>query len=208
MFERLTDQITSENDLRAHIGMPARLSVAKSLTRLDGHCRDFIARSPFVVIGSGDGQGHFDVSPKGDPPGFVQVLDDITLAIPDRPGNRRADTLGNILLQPSVGLLFLVPGSGDTLRVNGRAALVRDTWLLDRMKVRGRAPSLAIAVEVEEAFFHCAKCVIRSGLWEANDWQPVDGLAPLAKILADQTQLDTEAQMQQAVDESYRDRLY
>lgn len=204
----LHETITTEDELRAVLGYPARLSVAKTLAALDEHSRSHIARSPFVLIASSDAQGQMDVSPKGDPPGFVQVLDDRTLVIPDRPGNRRADTFLNVLQNPAVGLLFLVPGKADTLRVNGRAQIARDGWLLDRMIVRGNRPQLALVVDVEEVFFHCAKCVMRSDLWNAEAWAPLDGLASLARILADQTALMDEAAMQTAVDESYRDRLY
>ena len=204
----LDEVITTEAELRDVLGFPARLSVAKTLDKLDEHSQAHIGRSPFVLIASGDAQGRLDVSPKGDPPGFVQVLDERTLAIPDRPGNRRADTFINVLQNPAVGLLFLVPGKADTLRVNGRAQIARDSWLLDRMIVRGHRPHLALVVQVEEVFFHCAKCVMRSDLWNSEAWPPLDGLAPLARILAGQTALMDEAGMQAAVDESYRDRLY
>jgi PPOX class probable FMN-dependent enzyme len=204
----LSDLITIEDELRAVLGFPANVSVAKTLPVLDGHSQAHIACSPFVLIASSDMQGRLDVSPKGDPPGFVQVLDERTLAIPDRPGNRRADTFLNVLQNPAVGLLFLVPGKADTLRVNGRAQIAREGWLLDRMIVRGNRPHLALVVQVDEVFFHCAKCVMRSDLWNAESWPSLEGLAPLARILADQTALMDEAAMQAVVEESYEKRLY
>jgi PPOX class probable FMN-dependent enzyme len=207
-MSEIKDLITTEDGLRAVLGTPARLSVEKTLRALDMHSREFIARSPFVLIASSDGQGGLDVSPKGDPPGFVQVLDEHTLVIPDRPGNRRADTFLNVLRHPGVGMLFLVPGKADTLRVNGRAQIARDSWLLDQMGVRGNRPQLALVVSVEEVFFHCAKCMMRSGLWDEEAWPSLDGMATLARILADQTRLMDEVAMQAAVDASYRDRLY
>src|SRR5258705_2818538 len=124
-----------------------------------------------------------DVSPKGDPPGFVQVLDDETLAIPDRPGNRRADTFSNVLQNPGVGLIFLIPGKLETLRVNGRARIVRDMALRERMAVQGKVPQIALVVTVEEAFIHCGKCMIRSQLWQPESWPDGDALPSQAECL-------------------------
>src|SRR5215467_3131721 len=124
--------IESEQELRDILGHPAARAIDKQLARLDAHCRAIIARSPFVLIASCDREGRMDVSPKGDPPGFVQVLDDATLAIPDRPGNRRADTFRNVLQNPKVGLIFIVPGKGETLRISGSARIVGDSWLREK----------------------------------------------------------------------------
>ena len=162
------DTITTMDELREVIAPPGDLVTAKEVTELDDYCRDFIARSPFVLIASSDGQGSVDISPKGDPPGFVRVIDDSTLAIPDRPGNHRADTFVNIVQQPFVGLIFLIPGTKNTLRVRGRATIVRDQALRESMAVNGRVPELALVVELTTAFFHCAKCIIRSELWSAG----------------------------------------
>ena len=137
----------------------------KCIPSLDRHCREFIERSPFLCIGTSGAGGRADVSPRGDPPGFVQVLDDNTLFIPDRPGNNRLDTMTNIIENPNVGLLFLVPGFDDTLRVNGRATIVRDEALAQAAVVNGKEPKVGIRVEVEEAFLHCAKAFKRSRLW-------------------------------------------
>ena len=142
---------------------------AKEVAALDEYCRDFIGRSPFVLIASSDGQGSIDISPKGDPPGFVHVLDDQTLAIPDRPGNHRADTFVNVLRHPYVGLIFLIPGTKNTLRVRGKATIVRDVELRESMAIKGRVPELALVVELTTAYFHCAKCIIRSDLWSGGN---------------------------------------
>lgn len=201
--------ITTEAQLREIIGYPVARSVNKVIASLDEHCRAFIASSPFLLLASADANGNMDVSPKGDPPGFVHVLDDKTLAIPDRPGNRRADTFTNILQNPKVAMLFLVPGKSETLRVNGTARIVRDRWLREQMDFKGKIPDFGIVVTVEEAFMHCAKCMIRSELWSAESWPDADGLASLAQVLMDHTKSESSVEeMQAAIDESYRDRLY
>ena len=204
------DVVTSEAELRAMIGEPAELALRKELRALDEHCRDFIARSPFVLIATADANGRCDVSPKGDAPGFVQVLDDRHLAIPDRPGNRRLDGMRNLVANPHVGLIFLIPGHGETLRVNGRAWIVRDQPLLARMAVREKIPTLAIGVEVEECFLHCAKAFKRSGLWQPEAWPDRSGLAPAAKMFLDHARPDGVSleQMEQRLQEGYERRLY
>jgi uncharacterized protein len=164
-FER---NITTLAELREVIGEPSSLVADKEIGVLDQHCRDFIGRSPFLLVASTDGQGRVDISPKGDPAGFVQVLDDTTLAIPERLGNHRADTFCNVLQYPYVGLIFLIPGTKNTLRVRGRARLVQDQALLDSMAEKGRSPALALVLDVEGAMFHCAKCIIRSKLWSSD----------------------------------------
>ncbi len=178
--------ITSEEELRALVGEPSERAVKKQMDRLDDHCRAIIGRAPFMLLGTSDAAGRCDVSPKGDLPGFVQVLDDRTLLIPDRPGNRRVDSLRNILENPHVGLLFVVPGKEETLRVNGRATIVRDEELLARLAVDGKPPKLAIGVEVEEAYAHCAKAFRRSGLWEKERWPESADLATMPKLMFDQ----------------------
>jgi PPOX class probable FMN-dependent enzyme len=175
--------VQTEAQLRQVIGPPLERSVKKEITFLDAHCRALIAKSPFVLIASGDEAGRMDVSPKGDVPGFVAVLDDNTLAIPDRPGNRRADTFTNVLRNPGVGLLFLIPGKLETLRVNGRARIVRDLALRTRMTVRDKTPELVLVVNVEQAFIHCGKCMLRSRLWQQEDWPDLDGLPTQAQCL-------------------------
>jgi uncharacterized protein len=150
-----------------------------------------------------------DVSPKGDPPGFVQVLDDSTLVIPERPGNRKADTFSNLLQNRHVGLLFLIPGKQEMLRVSGTAVIVRDQWLRDGMAIAGKTPEFAIAITVTEVFFHCAKCVIRSQLWSTTQWPDLIGLPSLAKAMVDAGKLEeTPEQMQALIDKDARERLY
>ena len=197
-----SDVVLTESALRAVLGAPAERAVRKELVRLDVHCRDLIARSPLVLVASSDAAGRCDVSPKGDPPGFVHVLDDETLALPDRPGNRRADTFINVLQNPHVGLLFIIPGKLETLRVNGRAQIVRDAALRERMQVAGKIPALALVVTVEQAFIHCGKCILRSRLWDAGTWADTSALPSQAQCLVAHGRLDESVE---AVDASLRE---
>jgi uncharacterized protein len=202
--------VSTEADLRALVGVPSTLALAKEQTTLDVHCREFIARSPFLLLATAGATGQCDVSPKGDAPGFVLVLDERRLLVPDRPGNKRLDGMQNLLQNPHVGLIFLIPGVEETLRVNGRAWIVRDEDLLARCEVRGKAPTLGIGVEVEQAFIHCAKAFKRSGLWEPARWPALDGLASPAEMLYDHTRPPgaTVADVERALQESYTRRLY
>jgi PPOX class probable FMN-dependent enzyme len=177
---------------------PTAGSIRKELKRLDGHCRSFIGKSPFVLIGSTDGNGDADVTPKGDRPGFAEILDDTTIAIPDRPGNNRLDTLENILLDPAVGLLFLIPGMNETLRINGKAKITVDPALRERLAHDGKPPLSVIVVTVKAAYMHCAKAFMRSELWRPETWPDRSGLPTLGRILKDQLALD------QSVDETDR----
>jgi PPOX class probable FMN-dependent enzyme len=180
--------ITSLDDLRAVIPAPpaGARAVLKDRPGLDAHARAFIHLSPLVVLATADADGRCDVSPKGDAPGFVQVLDDHRLVVPDRPGNRRIDNMLNILSNPHVGLLFLVPGRDDTLRVNGRASITRDPAILARCAAQGKTPVLAIGVDVEQCYFHCAKAFLRSRLWQPDAWPAPDTLPSYACMLFDQ----------------------
>jgi PPOX class probable FMN-dependent enzyme len=203
------DVVRTEDELRKTLGHPTGRVARKVLPALDRHCRAFIARSPFLLIASSDSQGNVDLSPKGDPPGFVAVLDDTTLAIPDRPGNRRGDTFSNILQNPQVGLFFMVPGTRETLRISGRAEIVRDEPLRTRMAIHGKLPSLALVVRVEEAFFHCAKCVIRSNLWLAGADAAGEPAVSLAEAMIDAASLEESmADVQASIEESYAEGLY
>jgi PPOX class probable FMN-dependent enzyme len=179
--------VPDETALRALYPPTHKLAALKSLEVLDPHAREFIRRSPFLTIGTQNREGRADVSPRGDPAGFVQVLDDRTLAIPDRPGNNRLDTLTNILANPNVGLLFMVPGYDDTLRVNGTARLSIDPEILRRMSVNDRTPALAIIVTVSEVFLHCAKAFRRSRLWDPEARQDRKEMPSLLKMILDQT---------------------
>lgn len=204
------DVLTSEAEIRAMLGTPSELAVKKQIAALDVHCRAFIARSPFLLLATSDAAGRCDVSPKGDPAGFVMVLDDTHLVIPDRPGNKRLDGIRNILVNPHVGLIFLVPGKDETLRVNGRAYVIRDAELLERMAVDGKRPQLGIGVQVEEVFFHCAKAFRRSGLWQPDRWHDVADLPGPARIFFDQAKPTdvTVEQLAARLEDGYRNRLY
>jgi PPOX class probable FMN-dependent enzyme len=209
MNTRFTDIVSSVTQLRSAIGEPRPAVVDACLRELDAHCRAFIAKCPFVLVASADAGGRFDISPKGDPPGFVHVLDDGTLAIPERPGNRRASTFVNVIANPRVGLLFLIPGKQETLRIGGSARIVRDRWLCEPMAVNGKAPDFALVVAVQYAYFHCAKCVIRSKLWQFEHWLALDGLPTLARTVVDHAKLHkTVEQVQAIIEEENRERLY
>ena len=206
---RFRSVVSSEEEIEAILGQPTSRILAKVTDNLDGICRAFIARSPFVLIASSDSNGNFDVSPKGDPPGFVRVLDGSTLAVPERPGNKRADTFRNVLQNPRVGLIFLVPGKRETLWVSGMAMIVRDAELRESMALGGKIPDLALVVSVREAFMHCAKSMVRSHLWEPASWPALDGLPSLADAMVTHGKLDISvADMQARIDADARDRLY
>lgn len=202
--------VTSERELRDLVPPPSGRAVLKERRALDEHCRAFIARSPFVLMATAGADGRCDVSPKGDAPGFVQVLDDHRLVIPDRPGNRRLDGMRAILENPQVGLLFLVPGKEETLRVNGRACITRDPELLARFAVNGKTPALAFGVEVEECFMHCAKAFKRSKVWEPATWPDPATLPSLGRILFDQIKPEatTVEQVEREIQDGYTKRLY
>lgn len=206
---RFNEIVTSEEQFRAVMGNPSPAIIKKEIHVVDAHARAFIAKSPFVLIASSGADGRVDVSPKGDPPGFVQVLDDRTLAIPDRLGNRRADTFLNLLANDRIGLIFLIPGKRETLRLGGRAIIVRDRWLRERMAVREKLPDFAIVVAVDQMFFHCAKCIIRSNLWKPELWPNLSGLPSLAETMISAGKLDRSVAEQQAIiDKDAETRLY
>lgn len=204
-----TDVVTAETELRQIVGEPSDLARRKERPALDAHSRAFIAQAPFLLMATANAAGRCDVSPKGDGPGFVLVLDDRHLAIPDRPGNRRLDGMRNLLENPHVGLIFLIPGREETLRVNGRAWIVRDAGLLDRMVVQGKRPALAVGVEVEECFLHCAKAFKRSRLWEPAGWPDPSAVASMARMLVDQTRPGISVEeMERHLEDGYRAGLY
>lgn len=179
--------ISDEAALRSLFPAQTALAMNKCQTALDQHAQAFIRRSPFLCLGTQNADGRADVSPRGDPAGFVRILDSRTLALPDRPGNNRLDSLANIIANPTVGLLFIIPGFDDTLRVNGQASLVTDPALLDTMIVNDRVPKLAIVVKVAEVFMHCAKAFRRSHLWDPEHFQDRGEMPSLSKIILDQT---------------------
>lgn len=180
------DVLTTEQELRTLIGVPGPRSVLKERHSLDEHTREFIAHSPFVLLATSDANGRCDVSPKGDAPGFVHIVDDRRLVIPERPGNKRFDGMLNILSNPHVGMIFFVPGRQETLRVNGKASITRDPELLNRCVAQGKVPLVAIGVEIEQCFLHCPKAFIRSRLWSHQTWPAPDALPTMACVLFDQ----------------------
>jgi PPOX class probable FMN-dependent enzyme len=177
--------VASPDELRAIYGEPSERAVLKEHAHLDGYSQAFIARSPFVLLATCGASGRCDVSPKGDAPGFAKVLDETTLVIPDRKGNRRIDSLINIVENPHVGLLFLIPGSDETLRVNGRAAIVQDDGLLERLAVDGKRPLTVIVVSVEEVYLHYARAFLRSKLWDPTQHMDRNELPSLARMILD-----------------------
>jgi PPOX class probable FMN-dependent enzyme len=206
---RFSDVVTAEAQFRAVMGETSIRAARKEIAFLNEHCRAFIARSPFVLVSSSDADGRMDVSPKGDPPGFVRILDDTTLAIPDRLGNRRADTFMNVMQRDAVGLLFLVPGKRETLRVSGHAIVVRDRTLRESMAVSGKLPDFALVVAVEQVMFHCAKCMIRSNLWNPAAWPDVAGLPSMAEALKAAGKLDTPVdELDASIERDYVTGLY
>ncbi len=202
------DTIEDPRQLREIYGEPMERAVKKQLTRLDRHCHNFIALSPFLVVTSSDPSGRCDASPKGDMPGFVQVVDDTTLLIPDRLGNNRIDTLGNLLARPGIGLIFFVPGVNETLRVNGQASVTTDPALLEPLAVNGKAPRSGILVAAEEIYFHCGKALIRSDLWNPDKRVARGSWPSLGRIIAEQVGGIDPDEAERQTAESYRTRLY
>ena len=176
-------EIGSAGELRDLLGLPSGRAVTKERTRLHAVDREWLAISPFCVLATSDADGNCDASPKGDPAGhLVHVLDDTTVAIAERPGNKRADGYLNILSNPHVGVLSLIPGRNDTLRINGRARLVRDAPWFSDLEVRGKRPLLAVLIEIEQVFSHCAKAFMRSGLWSPGKWPDIDSMLSVAAL--------------------------
>jgi PPOX class probable FMN-dependent enzyme len=200
--------ISSEAELRDLLGEPVGRAVTKERTRLHDRDKEWLAASPFCLIATADAGGNCDVSPKGDPPGFTFVVDDTTIAIPDRPGNRRADGFRNILSNPQVGTIFLVPGRGETLRVNGRARLLRDAPFFDDMVIKGHRPQLALLIDIEQIFFHCPKAFLRSALWKPETWDPGALPSPAAIVKSVQETPETLDELETYYGPSYADRLY
>ena len=206
---RFQDVVTSEEELRAVVGPATERSIAKVVGVIDEYARRFIAHAPFVFVASAGADGMLDVSPKGDPVGFVKVLDDRTLAIPDRPGNRRLDTFRNVLRNPNVALIFLIPGVTYTLRISGKAIIVRDTELRQEMSVNGKMPDHVLIIDVLHVLSHCPKCMIRSGLWRPEAWPDTSDLPSFAEMLVAHGKLaETVDEMQKIIETGNRERLY
>jgi len=198
--------ITTHQRLRELSKQPSQRASSKIIDHIDDICRRFIAASPFVVVSSRGADGTMDLSPKGDPPGFVAVLNDKLLAIPDRLGNNRLDTFENLITHPEVGLLFMIPGHGDTLRMSGKGKIVRDTAFQSQLAVNGKSPNLVLIVEVEKAHMHCPKSMIRSSLWRPEGWPDRSAVPSLAEdIVAHAKSSETAVQVQAVIDERAKD---
>ncbi len=200
--------VTSAQELEAIIGLPEPRTANKARDRLHAVDRAWLAAAPLAFVATGDERGELDVSPKGDPAGFAVVLDDTTIAIPERPGNRRADGFHNVLRNPHVGLVFVIPGRGDTLRINGRATIVRDAPCFDDMVVRGHRPALALLVDIDEVFFHCSKAFLRSKAWQPDEWAPE--AAPRRALIAKavERQGDSIDVLDEYYGPAYAERIY
>jgi PPOX class probable FMN-dependent enzyme len=202
--------IAAEEDLGGLYGPPLPAVQRKELDHVDRHCREFIARSTLVLVATANRRGRCDVSPRGGSPGFVSVLDERRLLLPDAPGNRRIDSLRNILQTGQAGLLFVIPGLEETLRVNGQAVLVRDQALLSGLELGGKTPRVALGIGVQEVFLHCAKAFKRGAVWSPDRWPSTEGLATSAQILRDHIALAevTTERVQSFLDEDYLHNLY
>ncbi|MFV8242779.1 pyridoxamine 5'-phosphate oxidase family protein [Mycolicibacterium peregrinum] len=189
-------EVTSADELRAIVGQPTPAVAKKVTDRLSEAQQGWLKQSPLGFVATTDAHGRVDVSPKGDPPGFVQIIDDTTIAIPERPGNRRVDGFLNVLQRPHVGTVFVIPGRGDTLRINGSARILSDADYFDAMVVDGKRPILALEIDIEEVFFHCPKAFLRSDAWKPESWNPtaVPSVAQMAKAFKpDQSQAELDA---------------
>lgn len=202
------DAVRSETQLRALFPEPTPHSYAKEIHGLDGHCRELIAASPMAFLATAGADGRCDVSPRGGPPGWARVLDERRLLLPEGRGNNRLDSLANLLTNPRIGLLFVIPGRNETLRVNGRATLTTDPELLELVPLRERVPPLAIGVDAEEVFTHCGKAFIRSELWDPETWPGRDALPSPAEVLRAHTGTATVEETQARLDDSYTQRLW
>ncbi|MCT2535381.1 pyridoxamine 5'-phosphate oxidase family protein [Aquibacillus koreensis] len=213
MTNKYKDIISSKEEFeafRSTIGTPSPRAANKVISFIDEHCVEFIAKSPFLSLATSNVDGECDVSPRGDAPGFVTVLDEHHLFIPERPGNKRMDSMHNIITNPNIGLLFFMPGLGETLRINGKAYICRDPELLEKSSVNGKTPLFGILVEVKECYAHCAKAFLRSKLWDPDSWLSKEELPSVPKMLVAHSKLPNETPVQVAKDlhESYTKRLY
>lgn len=208
--DRTFDTIQSIEELRELVGLPSPGPLKKDIARIDEHFRGFIANSPFLMLATAGANGTCDVSPRGDGRGFAQVLDEHHVAIPERPGNKRLDSLSNIVETGRAGLIFLIPGIDDTLRMNGKASITRDPGLLASMAMDGKEPKLGIILEVEEAYLHCQKAFRRSSLWDANQYLDPSQMTSAGCMYVDQMGLKgmTGEQMDATLEESYKTTLW
>lgn len=191
-------------------GTPGRLAQHKVIRHVDAHCRQFILHSPFLVMSTTNKKGSCDSSPRGDQPGFVHILDSKHILLPERIGNRRMDSMRNLIENPQIGLLFMIPGIEETLRINGNAKIIKERELLKQLEAKGHVPNVAIIVKVEECYIHCAKAFKRSKLWNPSEWPDTTTLPTPAKMLTDHAKLEDfdENRVQSSLIESYTHRLY
>lgn len=201
-------EIGSLTDLRATYAEPSEIALRKELGYIDPHARAFIARSPFAVIATADADGWPDASPRGDAPGFVAVVDEHRLHLPDRPGNNRLDSFENLIANPRIALLFLLPGRLETLRVNGTARLLTEPALLERHAVRGKPARAVVEITARSVYFQCGKALIRSALWRKEDWPSLEGLATFAEAISDQIKGLDHTATQARLEKAYRETLY
>jgi PPOX class probable FMN-dependent enzyme len=209
-YKDIVSTVKEFEEFRSTIGNPSQRAANKVISYLDEHCADFISKSPFLTLATSNSEGHCDASPRGDSPGFVMVLDEHHLFIPERPGNKRMDSLHNLITNPAIGLLFLIPGLGETLRINGNAYICRDPELLEKCIVHEKKPEFGILVQVKECYVHCAKAIIRSKLWDSTSWLTEENLPSASKMLVAHTKIPnvTSDQVAKELNESYVKRLY
>jgi PPOX class probable FMN-dependent enzyme len=209
MAQRFGETIVTRERLREIYRKPSHRIINKVIDRIDPICRAFIAACPFVVVATRGADGKLDLSPKGDPPGFILVLDDKSLAIPDRIGNNKLDTFENLLVHPEVGLFLLIPGNGDSLRISGKGQIVQNQRLQEQASINNKPPSAMLVVTVEEAFLHCAKAFTRSKLWQPELWPDRSGVPSLAEAMVAHGELeDTVPEMQAIIEKDAAERLY
>ncbi|MGD7009731.1 MSMEG_1061 family FMN-dependent PPOX-type flavoprotein [Metabacillus sp. 84] len=210
MLRSFADVIETQEELNEIWGEPSRLVSNKAIDHLDPHCINFLAMTPFILLGTSNAEGECDVSPRGDHPGFILVLNEKQLVIPERPGNKRLDSIRNILDNPKAGLICMIPGMDESLRMTGKASVMKDQDILERMRVNGKLPFAGIVLEVEECFIHCGKAIKRSKLWQTDSWPASVRLPKAHEILAAHANcegLDAD-RVEKALDESYRLRMY
>lgn len=205
----MSEMIVKDTEtLRQHYAKPSDIVSAKELDRIDDFCRRFIALSPFVVVSTCSADGRADCSPRGDAPGFVRVRDDKTLLIPDRRGNNRLDSMENILSKPFIGLLFIVPGIDETLRINGTCRIVVEPQLLEPLAVEGKAPTAVLEVTTQHVFFHCGKALKRAHLWDSDRHVDRKSFPTLGRIVAEQTRMASVEEVDALVTKSYEKHMY
>lgn len=206
MFDEV---IETKERLREIVGTPSHRMAGKSIDHLDDICRKYIAATPYIVISTRGSDGLLDMSPKGDPAGFVRVIDEKTLIIPERLGNKRADTFENLLINSEVGIIFLIPGFPYILRVSGKGQIVRDKSLQEMSVIKGKEPDLLTAITVEEAFVHCAKSIARSNIWTPEKWPSIDEIPPYSvSTVAHAALSESVKEMQNMIDDDFNNRMY